>query len=157
MDRQAQFIEDMGLYFERTGLTRMAGRIIAWLLISDPAQQTMAQIGAALGASKSSISTSLRMLVQFQLVDQISLPGERSDYYRLSPGLVHQSLKARMGMLTELRRLAEQGLEAIGEAAPEQRRRLELVRDMNAFLEREFPKLLDLWEQEQSASGGDPR
>ncbi|MBI5670289.1 MAG: MarR family transcriptional regulator [Chloroflexi bacterium] len=153
MDNQQQFVEDCGLYFEKIGLTRMAGRIIGWLLICDPPQQTMTDIVDALQASKSSISTSLRMLEQASLIQRFTRPGERRDYYRLAPDLWIWSFKARMHLVTELRELAEHGLTLLADEPPDQRRRLELMRDVNGYLEREFPKLLDGWQQEKKAKG----
>lgn len=153
MDNQQQFVEDCGLYFEKIGLTRMAGRIIGWLLICDPPQQAMSDIVDALQASKSSISTSLRMLEQASLIQRFTRPGERRDYYRLAPDLWIWSFKARMHLVTELRELAEHGLHLLADEPPEQRRRLELMRDVNSYLEREFPKLLDGWQQEKKAKG----
>ena len=59
-EQQQQFVEECGLYFEGIGLTRMAGRIIGWLLISDPPHQTQGDLVEVLQASKSSISVALK-------------------------------------------------------------------------------------------------
>jgi len=53
---ETHFIEDIGLYFERLGLPRMAGRILGVLLISDPPAQSITDIGLNLIASTSSNS-----------------------------------------------------------------------------------------------------
>lgn len=152
-EKQQQFIEECGLYFEGVGLTRMAGRIVGWLLICTPPEQTMPEIGEALQASKSSISTALFMLSQFYLVERISKRGERKDYFRVTEDMWARSFQARMQQNTEVRQLAEHGLALLGDAAPEYRRRLELMRDMYAFMEREFPKLLEKWEAEKRERG----
>lgn len=67
----------------------------------------------------------------------------------------NRSFKSRMRQMTELRELAEQGLKLLEAETPERRRRLELMRDMNAFMEREFPKLLAKWEEEKKVRGYD--
>lgn len=152
-DNKQQFVEDTGLYFEKIGLTRMAGRIIGWLLICDPPYQTMGDLVEALQASKSSISTSLRMLEQYSLIQRFSRPGERRDYYRLAPDIWVWSFQSRMHLVTEMRQLAEHGLALLADESPEQRRRLELMRDVNGYLEREFPKMLEGWEIEKKAKG----
>jgi DNA-binding transcriptional regulator GbsR (MarR family) len=153
MDEKQQFVENAGLYFERLGLVRMAGRVVGWLLICDPPHQTMQEIGEALQASKSSISTALTELLRFFLVERFTLPGERRDYYRLASDVWYRSFAARMGELTEIRKLAEQGLAVLKDEDKERRQRLELMRDMYAFMEREFPKLLEKWEAEKRAKG----
>ena len=38
-DEERNFVEDVGVVFEKTGLPRMAGRMFGWLLISDPPYQ----------------------------------------------------------------------------------------------------------------------
>jgi DNA-binding transcriptional regulator GbsR (MarR family) len=153
MDRKQQFVEETGIYFERVGLTRMAGRIIGWLLICDPPEQTMQQIGEALQAAKSSVSVALRSLVTLRLIDQVSHPGDRRDYFRASDDMWNRSFNARMHQLTELRDLAERGLELMADEPPDSQRRLRLMRDMNDFMAREFPKLLEKWEAEKKAKG----
>jgi DNA-binding transcriptional regulator GbsR (MarR family) len=153
MDNKQQFVEEVGLYFERVGLTRMEGRIIGWLLICDPPHQSMGDLVEALGASKSSISVSLRTLTTLYLIEQVSIPGERRDYYKASTDIWNRSFRARMHQLTELRQLAERGIDLLADEPPEQRRRLELMRDHNAFMEQEFPKLLDKWEEIKKARG----
>lgn len=153
MNHHQQFVEDSGLFFEKIGLTRMAGRIIGWLLVSDPPHQTMGDLVDSLQASKSSISTSVRQLEQFALIQRFTRPGERRDYYRLAPDIWVWSFKARMHLIAEMRELAEHGLTLLDGEAPEHRRRLELMRDVHGYLEREFPKLLDGWEQEKQAKG----
>ena len=155
MDKLQQYVEEFGLYFERVGLPRMAGRIIGTLLISEPAQQSMQEIGAALQASKSSVSTALKLLVSLRLVDQVSIPGERRDYYRANSDMWIRSFRSRMHQMTELRELAEHGLDLMADAPPERRRRLENMYATNKFLEDEFPKLLDKWEAEKKARGYD--
>lgn len=145
------YVEEVALYFERAGLQRMAGRIIGWLLVCDPPEQTMTQITEGLQASKSTISVALRMLVGVYLVEQITPPGERRDYYRLSPDAWNRSFRARMHQVTELRDLAARGLAVMDDVQPAQRERLEVMRDMNDFMAREFPRLLDQWEAEHRA------
>jgi len=152
-----QFVEEMGLYFEGAGMQRMAGRIIGWLLVCTPPQQTMKQICEALQASKSSISTALWMLTQVNMISRVSLPGKRADYFKVNSDIWSSTLKARMYQLTKLRELAEVGLELLKDAPPDQRLRLEIMHDMNSFMEREFPKLIERWEEVRKNKGYDER
>ena len=79
-------VEEWGLLFEQSGLPRMAGRVLGWLLVCDPPEQTAAQVVEALSASKGSISTTLRLLERFGLVEPVGRPGERRTYFRIAPG-----------------------------------------------------------------------
>ncbi|MBK9125738.1 MAG: MarR family transcriptional regulator [Chloroflexi bacterium] len=152
-DNALQLIEEFGMYFESVGLTRMAGRIIGFLLICDPPHQSMPDIVEALGAAKSSISTALWQLQQLYLVERFRIPGERRDFFRASSDMWNRSFRARMHQVTALRELAERGLGLLDDAPDAQRKRLELMRDHNQFIETEFPKLLDRWDDIKRQKG----
>ncbi len=142
------FAEEVGIFFEQTGMPRMAGRILGWLMISDPPHQTTGELTQALLASKGSISTMTRLLIRLGLIERLSLPGQRRDYFRIKIGAWHQMLKESMVQVTAFRQLAEHGLELIEDKAHFNRQWLEEMRNMYAFFEREFPTLLERWEQE---------
>ena len=151
-NRQAEeqnFVEEVGIVFEQTGLPRMAGRILGWLLISDPPHQSTIELTDALMASKGSISTMTRLLIQIGLIERISLPGVRRDYFRIQPDAWQHMI--RRGLEDEIkmfRQLAEHGLKLLVDKTPLTRKWLEEMRDVYTFLEREFPTLLERWEQE---------
>ena len=146
------FIEEIGLFFEQRGVPRMAGRILGYLLICDPPQQSMDELATALQASKGSISTMTRLLIQLGLVERVGLPGHRRDYFRLKTGAWTQALRAGISFLSTFRELAERGLRLVDDQPPEQRQRLQEMRDLYAFFEREFPRLLEQWEQERQGA-----
>lgn len=144
-----QFVEETGLFFEQMGLPRMAGRVLGWLLISDPPHQTLHQLMETLAASKGSISTMTRLLIQVGLIERVSLPGHRRDYFRIKSRVWSQLLQQRMFQVTALRRLAEQGLDLLEGETSLVKQRLEEMHDVYAFFERELPALLDRWETER--------
>ena len=150
--RQAEekhFVEEVGIVFEQTGLPRMAGRIFGWLLISDPPHQSMDQLVEALMASKGSISSMTRLLIQIGLIERLSLPGVRHNYFHLQSDawqhLIRHGLEDEIKMF---RQLAEHGLELLTDATPPTPKWLEEMRDIYTFLEQEFPGLVERWEQE---------
>ena len=155
-DRQFEeyrFVEEVGIVFEHTGLPRMAGRIFGWLLISDPPHQSTDELAEALLASKGSISTSTRLLIQIGLIERLSLPGVRHDYFRLRPDAWRHMIKHGLEDEVKMfRQLAERGLELPSGKTPLSRRWLEEMRDMYTFFERELPTLLERWEQEHKES-----
>ena len=65
------FIEDISLYFEQMGLPRMAGRVLGVLLIAEPPQQSLNDLCEMLQASKSSVSTTTRLLIEMGLIDRV--------------------------------------------------------------------------------------
>ncbi len=157
MDNEPQlevknFVEDVGIFFEQSGLPRMAGRILGWLLICDTPQQSTSELIEALKASKGSISTTTRLLIRIGLIERFSLPGIRHDYFRIKPGVWHHLIKESQVQTTAMRQLAERGLELLKNKPPLNRQRLEEMRNMYAFFEREYPALLERWEQERTGN-----
>ena len=143
-----QFVEEVGVVFEQTGLPRMAGRIFGWLLISDPPYQSTDQLAEVLCASKGSISTVTRILIQVGFIERLSLLGVRQNYFRLRPDALSNIIKH--GVVDEVkmfRELAEHGLELLAEEKALPRKWLEEMHDRYAFFERELPPLLERWQQ----------
>jgi hypothetical protein len=61
-----------------------------------------------------------------------------------------RSFRTRRSEFAAFTTLAEHGLGVVGDN-PEQRLRLELMRDMDAFMAEEFPLLLDRWDDRARA------
>jgi len=148
-DAERYFVDKVSLYFEKLTFPRMAGRIFAWLLISEAPQASMAQLMEALQASKSSISSMTRLLIQVELIEVVSLPGVRHDYFRIHKDAWTTALKDRLAQAVTFRQLADEGLALLKDAPPERSQRLQEMRSMYAFLEREIPALLERWEAER--------
>lgn len=146
------FLEDMGLLFETVGIPRMAGRIFGWLLISNPPHQTPAEMAAALQASKGSISTMTRLLIQMGLIERLRLPGQRQDYFRLKLNAWTELRQQQLARIRAFRQLAERGLTLLADTDRELRQRLEDMRDLHGFLEQELPQLTVRWEHQQQSA-----
>lgn len=146
---ERHFVEDVGLFFEQMGFPRMAGRILGWLLICDPPEQSAGQLAEVLQASKGSLSTMTRLLIQIELVERVGLPGYRRDYFRLKPGAWPHLIKAQMQGMTGLHQAVERGLVLLDGGDPALKVRLLEAHDLYAFLERELPLLFQRWEQER--------
>jgi len=98
--KKATYIEETGLLFEKLGMTRMAGRIFGYLIVSDEEQASFDQIRKALQASKGSISGTVKQLLQIDMVEAVSLPGDRKTYYRIGKMKIGDILRSRMGQFT---------------------------------------------------------
>ena len=156
MDNQARqvelqhFVEEVGLVFESFGVPRMAGRVLGWLLISNPPHQSMQQLVEALQASKASISNSTRLLIQIGFLERIRLPGQRRDNFRIKSQAWFEMMKKEMVQMATLRQLSERGLNLLDGTEPQLKARLVEMHDLSLFLEREMPILLERWELERS-------
>jgi hypothetical protein len=80
------------------------------------------------------------------MVERFRVRGERRDRYRLAEDVFARAFRAKMAEFESFRKLADQGLRAVGDD-PGRRRRLELMRDMYAFMMERFPSLLDDWDR----------
>lgn len=140
------FIEDVGLMFEQVGLPRMAGRIFGQLLISEPPHQSHGDLADVLQASKGSISTMTRLLIQLSLIERVSLPGDRRDYVQIKPNAWAQMTNQRLSQIVAFRQLADRGLDLLQHSSPQNRQRLKEMQDFHLFWEQEMPQLAQKWE-----------
>jgi DNA-binding transcriptional regulator GbsR (MarR family) len=146
-EQEHKYIEEFALIFEKRGFPRMAGRILALLMISDPPEQSFQELVEKLDASKSSVSTSTRLLVQFLLIDKISRRGERRDYFRIRKDVWNNSLYDGIKYMTLFRDLASKGLEVLAEEPESRKDRLQQMERIYGFLAGEMPKLIEKWEK----------
>ena len=79
-----QVIENFGQYFEQYKLSRILGRVYGLLLITDQPYLGLDQMVTELNVSKASVSTTARQLISFTMIEKVTRPGDRCDYYRIS-------------------------------------------------------------------------
>ena len=144
------FVEEVGLVFEQTGLPRMAGRVFGWLLISDPPYQSPEEITKFLMASRGSISTTIRLLVQLGFIERYIIPGERHDHFRLRKDALHRTIQHGLEDEIKLyRNLAQRGLGLMKDEAPHRKHWLEEMRDRYTFMEKALPATMQRYEKKQ--------
>ena len=142
----SQFVEDSGITFELIGLPRMAGRILGFLMISSPTHQSTQQIGDALAASKGSISTNTRLLLQYRLIEKKSLPAERITYFQVTENAYAELIRIHMHEITLLKNLAFEGMELVKEENDLDQVRMRKLKSIYTFFESEYPSLVNQWE-----------
>ena len=151
-DRE-RYVEDFGVLIGGFGLPRMVGRVLGALLISDPPERSAEELAEVLQASRGSISSATRVLVQMGLVERRPRPGERRDYFRVKPGTWDELMHRELEALPTFRQMAERGLALMDSGDPEARRGLEEMRDFYAYWEKELPAVLKRWEQRSQPKG----
>ena len=140
---ERHFVEDISLYFEQMGLPRTAGRVLGMLLISDPPAQSLTDLCALLDASKSSISTTTRLLIEMDLIERAPSPVPRQVYFQFKSGGWLVFVRERLRMWALLHQIAEQGLQLLQDKDPALRERLQEAHDMFSLIEEELPTLLE--------------
>lgn len=147
---ELQFAEDMGLFFESGGLTRMAGRVWAMLLAMDEPHLSAIDLQDALGASAGSISGATRALLDLGLIERVNVRGERRDYFAPRRGAIVNLLRIRLERLVAVEDLLTQALAAFDDrehAVPH----LQEVHDIYHWYARELPKLHERFLADQKA------
>lgn len=146
---EKHFIEDIGLFFDQMGMPRMAGRILGALLISDPPEQSINDIGQKLKASKSSISIMARLLVEVGLIERVPSPVPRRDYFRFKPGGWILYMRQWLALMSGLHKITERGLALMADRPVELQERLLEAHDLFSYLEEHFPELLENLQKER--------
>jgi DNA-binding transcriptional regulator GbsR (MarR family) len=146
-----QFIEDMGLLFEQYGVARIGGRLLGLLILADR-PLSLEAMATALGVSRSAISANIRVSVTVGLVERVSFPGDRRDYYRCVADHWELSARASIDRIAALRRVAERGLGALAPTDQVARDRLEELREYCAFMAAEFQASLARWRERRGAA-----
>jgi len=145
-DRMA-FVEDFGIVFEQSGSSRMSGRVLALLMVSDPPHLTAAQLAETLNASRGSISQATRSLADMSLIRRGRVPGTRQDLFSVLPSAWVDATRHSFQQITAIRRLLERGLASMDGRSPQSRAALEESVAFMAFWEDFLPKAFALWEQ----------
>jgi DNA-binding transcriptional regulator GbsR (MarR family) len=146
------FVEDISLYFEQMGLPRMAGRVLGELLICDPPAQSLTDLCEILQASKSSVSTTTRLLTEMGLIERTPSPVPRQIYFQFKPGGWLVFIRQRLKLWASLHSIAERGLELLYDRDPDLRQRLQEAHDMFSAIEEGLPSLLQRVERDQQWS-----
>ena len=118
----------------------------------DPPAQSGAEIVAALGLSKGSVSAGLRTLEASGLVRRVAMPGRRGTFFEMTPDAIMQA--AGSEKFTAFRRLMDRGLAVLGGEQAPGAERLRTTRDFYAFIEVEMPKLIERFRAERGLNDG---
>ncbi|MCC5924932.1 MAG: hypothetical protein JJU41_00085 [Bacteroidetes bacterium] len=103
------YIEEAGLAFELFGMTRMAGRIMGYLIVCDKDAVSFNELQEGLKASKGSISGTTKQLVAIGFIEPVLLPGDRKTYYRVSNVDVGTILRGRVQLFIKFATVLEKG------------------------------------------------
>jgi DNA-binding transcriptional regulator GbsR (MarR family) len=120
-DEEITFADHVGrFYARRYAFPPMVGRVLGYLLVCDPAAQSIADLSEALLASRSAITGALDVLERLHAIQRSRTAGERMDRVRLD----FSSAEARGFDITEYQELgdlAREGLEVLKDAPQERR------------------------------------
>ena len=151
-DEQITFADHMGRHYARRyGFPPMAGRVLGYLLVCEPRDQSIAELSEALLASRSAITGALDMLERTtDTVRRSRAAGERMDRVR-----VDMSTAKSQGFdatdFEEMGALAREGLEVLADAPAERRAELLEMAAFADFLVERTQRLRQEWESHRAA------
>ncbi len=153
-NERANFIEETGFIFEKLGVTRMAGRILGYLMVSDKEHICFDELTQVLQASKSSISTNLKSLINVEFVKPHTLPGDRKTYYMLSPDIDWSGyLMRRFENIRTMNDHFKKGLSLRVNKKDQVSKWLSGTVEFYDWLLKEYPKFIRQWKEEESSGG----
>lgn len=102
------------MYLARDGVPPIAGRVLGWLMVCDPPEQSAGQITEAIGASRASLTSSLRLLSGMGFLTWRTKPGERTIYYRLADNAWSIVVRQQIAGITAFLEIARAGETLVG-------------------------------------------
>lgn len=148
--------EVSGYFAEHYGTPPIRGRVMGWLIVCDPREQTAAQIADAIRASRASLSGSLQILTASGLVKTSRRPGTgRTTYYRIADDAWAAMLRRRFQALTSFLELTERGLGLFPPDSPS-RYRVLAAHDLFSWLETEIEPLWQRWDRQAERAAPPP-
>lgn len=113
-DELLGWVERVANFLAADGLPPVAGRVLGWLMICDPPEQSAGQIGEAIGASRAALSTNMRVLLTMGFLSKRTRPGDRTTYYRVEEGAWERVVRRQIAALTAFREVAADGRALVG-------------------------------------------
>ncbi len=137
-------------YSNRYAFPPMTGRLIGYLAVCEPPEQTIAELADALLASRSAITAAVKALEMLHVIRRFRSAGERMDRIRID-----MSSPKAMGMdvteYQELGELAREGLEVLKDAPPERRAVLLEFSAFADFLVEQIVRFEQDWKERRAA------
>ena len=142
-----QIIENFGQYFENYKLPRILGRVYGLLLLTDQPYLGLDQIVTELKVSKASVSTVVRQLVGFMMIEKVTRPGDRRDYYQVSPkaalNYIQNSMRGALSFADLIEKAAR-----LEDLTPEARQKIERIEHLYEALGKVLGEFFDNFEKE---------
>jgi DNA-binding transcriptional regulator GbsR (MarR family) len=150
-DAELMFADHMGrFYARRYGFPPMVGRLIGYLSVCDPPDQSIGELADALLASRSAIAGAVKAVEAMHYIRRTRAAGERMDRVRIdlsSP----QSMGMDITEYEELRELVHEGLEVLRDAPLERRALLLEISAFSDYVIELVPRMQQEWEARRAA------
>lgn len=144
-------VEEMGIVFEKAGLTPMHGRVFAYLLLAEPPYKDFYEIQEFLKASKSAISNALKYLMDQGMIDYITFSGDRRRYFRVNHKTWLERYKDSIRSIATFRNLIEEVLQVRENSKHlDFNEQLQNMLDFQTHIANGLEELIRSWEDKQA-------
>jgi hypothetical protein len=159
-DGEITFADHVGrFYARRYGMAPMVGRLIGYLAVCEPRQQSISELADALLASRSAIAGAVSTLETLRLIQRSRTAGERMDRVCIDPYSPNAMGGFDVSEYREQGELAREGLRLLADAPPERQAILLEWAAFADFLAERLPVLETEWKERRaqlSAAGEIP-
>lgn len=131
---------------QRYGYPPVTGRVIGYLSVCEPAEQSINDIAEALLTSRSAVNNAIQTMETQKLITRTRPAGTRADLISISQ-LNWENTGFDPSEYQETARLAREGLELLKDASPERRQPLEATASLGDFLAERIPQLYEEWNE----------
>lgn len=142
-DKVLIFADHVGrFYAQRYGFPPVTGRVIGYLSVCEPMQQSINDIAETLLTSRSAINGAVKQLEVQGLVNRTRPAGTRADLINFNP-LGWQRAGFDPSEYTETAALLREGLQLLDAAPSERRQGLEMAASLNEYLAEKLPQIYE--------------
>lgn len=152
-DGEQAFIEGVAThYHEAHGVTWPKARTMAWMIISDPPEQSIADICAVLEIQPEDIEQLIEQLVLAELYEVIDEPGQERRY-RLAEDGYSKVVSHTFATWPRYLEIFRHGLDVLEDATPERRRRIAEIEEMFSSIVPDLADMSRRWSEQTAARG----
>jgi DNA-binding MarR family transcriptional regulator len=150
-DAEITFADHAGrFYARRFAMAPVVGRLIGYLGMCAPREQSIGELADALLASRSAIAGAVKTLETLGLIQRSRAAGERMDRVRIDMSSSH-AMGFDVSEYREMAELAREGLRLLADAPPARRAVLLEVAAFADFLTTRLPVLEQEWSAQREA------
>ena len=150
-DAEITFADHAGrFYARRLGMAPVVGRLIGYLGVCDPREQSIGELADALLASRSAIAGAVKTLETLGLIQRSRTAGERMDRVCIDMSSSH-AMGFDVSEYREMAELAREGLRLLADAPPARRAILLEYAAFADFLTARLPVLEQEWLAQREA------
>jgi DNA-binding MarR family transcriptional regulator len=149
-DAEITFADHMGrFYARRYGYPPMVGRLLGYLSVCEPREQTLGELSDALLASRSAITGAVKTLEDLGVIRRSRAAGQRAD--RVCIDMSSRAMGFDVSEYEQLGDLAREGLRAIDGATAQRRSVLLETAALADFLRDRIPALHEEWNKHRES------